>query len=124
MSYKYTVLKDNPLAFFLLDEVRSGETGLYSNLTSLYSTYQDLKDNGISYAAVSGLPIVDYSGNSMEGYAIDASDMEVLPIVGAGVRGTEINENIDLSLKALGIANSKSPDNPFAFEIWFKGDNS
>ena len=124
MSYKYTVLKDNPLAFFLLDEVRSGETGLYSNLTSLYSTYQDLKDNGISYAAVSGLPIVDYSGNSMEGYAIDASDMEVLPIVGAGVRGTAINENIDLSLKALGIANSKSPDNPFAFEIWFSPDPS
>ncbi len=124
MSYKYTVLKDNPLAFFLLDEVRSGETGLYSDLTSLYSTYQDLKDNGISYAAVSGLPIVDYSGNSMEGYAIDASDMEVIPIVGSGIRGTEINENVDLSLKALGIANSKSPDNPFAFEIWFSPDPS
>ena len=124
MSYKYTVLKDNPLAFFLLDEVQSGETNLYSNLTSLYSTYQDLKDNGISYAAVSGLPIVDYSGNSMEGYAIYASDMEVLPIIGAGVRGTEINENVDLSLKALGIANSKSPDNPFAFEIWFSPDPS
>jgi hypothetical protein len=124
MSYKYTVLKDNPLSFFLLDEVRSGTAGVYSNLTSLFSTYADLRDNGISYAAVSGLPIKDYSGNAMEGYAIDASYMEVLPIVGAGVRGTEINESIDLALKALGIATSKSPDNPFAFEIWFSPDPS
>ena len=60
----------------------------------------------------------------MEGYALDASAMEVLPIVGAGVRGTEINENVDLSLKALGIATSKNPDNPFAFEIWFSPDVS
>lgn len=124
MSYKYTVLKDNPLSFFLLDEVRSGSAGVYSNLTTLFSTYADLRDNGISYAAVSGLPIKDYSGNAMEGYAIDASSMEVLPIVGAGVRGTEINDSVDLSLKALGIATSKSPDNPFALEIWFSPDAS
>lgn len=124
MSYKYTVLKDNPLSFFLLDEVFSGSAGVYSNLTTLFSTYADLRDNGISYAAVSGLPIKDYSGNAMEGYAIDASSMEVLPIVGAGVRGTEINDSIDLSLKALGIATSKNPDNPFALEIWFSPDVS
>lgn len=124
MSYKYTVLKDNPLSFFLLDEVRSGTAGAYGDLENIYATYADLRDNGISYAAVSGLPIKDYSGNAMEGYAIDASAMEVLPIVGAGVRGTEINENVDLSLKALGIATSKNPDNPFAFEIWFSPDVS
>ena len=119
MSYKYTVLKDNPLSFFLLDEARSGTAGVYSNLTSLFSTYADLRDNGISYAAVSGLPIKDYSGNGMEGYAIDASSMEVLPIIGAGVRGTEINESVDLALKALGVATSKKPDSPFSFEAWF-----
>lgn len=119
MSYKYTVLKDNPMAFFLLDEVRSGEAGVYSNLTSLYSTYQDLKDNGVSYAAISGLPIIDYSGNSMEGYALNTSSMEVLPIIGAGVRGTEINENTFIQIKALGVATNRRPDSPFSFEIWF-----
>ena len=127
MSYKYTVLKDNPVAFFLLDEVRSGEAGVYSNLTTLYPTYQALKDNGVSYAAVSGLPIIDYTGNSMEGYAINTSAMEVLPIIGAGVRGTEINEDAQISLKALGLGMNRNPDGPFAFEIWFspaKDDNS
>lgn len=127
MSYKYTVLKDNPVAFFLLDEVRSGEAGVYSNLTTLYPTYQALKDNGVSYAAVSGLPIIDYTGNAMEGYAINTSAMEVLPIIGAGVRGTEINEDAQISLKALGLGMNRNPDGPFSFEIWFspaKDDNA
>lgn len=124
MSYKYTVLQDHPLSFFLLDEVRSGEAGTYNNLRTLYATYQDLKDNGISYAAVSGLPIIDYSGNSMEGYAIETSNMEVLPIIGAGVRGTEINHVSQIELKALGIGTNKNPDSPFAFEIWFSPDYS
>lgn len=119
MSYKYTVLNDNPLSFFLLDEVRSGEAGSYNSLRSLYATYQDLKDNGVSYAAVSGLPIIDYSGNGMEGYAITSSEIEVLPIVGAGVRGTEINEYSDIKLKALGVATNKKPDSPFSIEAWF-----
>jgi hypothetical protein len=123
MSYKYTVLQDYPLSFFLLDEVRSGEVGAYLGLISTYSTYQDLKDNGVSYAAVSGLPIIDYSGNAMEGYAIETSSMEVLPIVAGGKRGTEINEASEISLKALGIATNKNPDSPFALEIWFKADN-
>jgi hypothetical protein len=122
MSYKYTVLKDNPVAFFLLDEVRSGEAGVYSNLTTLYPTYQALKDNGVSYAAVSGLPIIDYTGNSMEGYAINTSAMEVLPIIGAGIRGTEINEDAQISLKALGLGMNRNPDGAFAFEIWFSPD--
>jgi len=48
MSYKYTVLQDNPISFFLLDEVKSGSVNDYSHLISQYATYQDLKDNGIS----------------------------------------------------------------------------
>jgi hypothetical protein len=124
MSYKYTVLQDYPSSFFLLDEVRSGEVGSYSSLMSSYSTYQDLKDNGISYAAVSGLPIIDYSGNEMNGYAIESSQMEVLPIIGGTTRGTEINEFSEVSLKSNGIANNKNPDGPFSIEIWFKPDVS
>jgi hypothetical protein len=124
MSYKYTVLKDNPLAFFLLDEVRSGESGTYNNIKTLYATYQDLKDNGVSYAAISGLPIIDYSGNFMEGYAISSSNMEVLPIIGAGIRGTEINEDTQIELKASGVATSENPDSPFSIEIWFSPDSS
>lgn len=120
MSYKYTVLRDNPVSFFLLDEVKSGDINSYTALSNIYATYQELKDNGVSYAAISGLPIIDYTGNGMEGYSISSSDFEVMPIIGAGIRGTEINEFTEIQLKANGVATSKRPDNDFAFEIWFK----
>ena len=124
MSYKYTVLKDNPLSFFLLDEVKSGSINSYTLLENTYLTYQDLKDNGISYASLTGLPIIDYSGNGMEGFSTKSSDFEVMPIVAAGIRGTEINELANTQLKALGIATSEYPDDSFSIELWFKPDPS
>jgi len=124
MSYKYTVLQDHPVSFFLLDEVKSGAVSSYSSLTSQYATYQDLKDNGVSYAAVAGLPIFDYSGNGQDGFAIQSSDFEVLPIVSAGIRGTEVNELASIALKAPGIATSQYPDDAFSIELWFKPDSS
>lgn len=124
MSYKYTVLKDNPVSFFLLDEVESGSITNYSYLMSQYATYQDLKDNGVSYAALSGLPITDYSGNGMDGFSTNSSSFEVIPIIGAGVRGTEINEFAEISLKAPGMAIDRYPDNSFSMELWFKPSKS
>jgi hypothetical protein len=114
------VLRDNPVSFFLLDEVKSGDINSYTALSNQYATYQDLKDNGISYAAISGLPIIDYTGNGMEGYSVSSSDIEVLPIIGGGVRGTEINDITQIQLKATSVATNKKPDSDFAFEIWFK----
>ncbi len=124
MSYKYTVLQDHPLSFFLLDEVESGSSSSYTVLQSQYATYQDLKDNGISYASIAGLPITDYSGNGMDGFSTNSSNFEVLPIVAAGIRGTEINSTTAIQLKTPSIANNKYPDNSFSIELWFKPDSS
>ena len=120
MSYKYTVLQDHPVTFFLLDEVESGSTTDYTSLISQYATYQDLKDNGVSYAALGGLPITDYSGSGMDGFALNSSNFELPPIVAAGIRGTEINELADISLKAPGMAIDTYSDNSFSMELWFK----
>ena len=104
MSYKYTVLQDKPTSFYMLDEIRSGTVGNYLNLTSRFATYQDLKDNGVSYSAISGLPIYDYSGNANDGYAINASAKELMPIVPGTIRGTEILSDTDIAFKVPGIA--------------------
>jgi hypothetical protein len=122
MSYKYTVLQDYPLSFYLLDEVRSGEVTNYTILKNTYSTYQDLKDNGVSYAAISGLPIIDYSGNGSDGYAIQSSPMNLIPIINNGVRGTLIESTSNIKLKGFGIATNKNPDSAFSVEAWFKPD--
>lgn len=118
MSYKYTVLQDKPTSFYLLDEVRSGTVGSYNNLTSKFATYADLRDHGISYSALSGLPIYDYSGNAYDGYAINASSLELMPLISSGVRGTKIVSDTILNFNSPGIANSYYSDNSFAIEFW------
>lgn len=118
MSYKYTVLQDKPSSFFLLDEVRSGAAGSYNSLVDLFATYQDLKDNGVSYSALSGLPIYDYSGNANNGYAINASSKELLPLVSGGIRGTLVEPETMIAYDVKGIANKYYSDNSFDIEAW------
>jgi len=118
MSYKYTVLQDKPTAFYLLDEVRSGSVGTYTSLTSTFATYADLRDRGVSYSALSGLPVYDYSGNAYDGYAINASSSELMPLIAGGVRGTKVLSDTLVNFNVPGIANSFYADNSFSIEAW------
>jgi hypothetical protein len=118
MSYKYTVLQDKPTSFYLLDEVRSGSAGSYDNIKSTFATYADLRDRGVSYSSLSGLPIYDYSGNGYDGYAINASSSELMPLIAGGIRGTKINTDTILNFNVPGIATSYYSDNSFSLECW------
>jgi hypothetical protein len=118
MSYKYTVLQDKPTSFYLLDEVRSGSVGSYTSLTSTFATYADLRDRGVSYSALSGFPVYDYSGNAYDGYAINASSSELMPLIAGGVRGTKILSDTLINFNVPGIANSYYADNSFSIEAW------
>lgn len=118
MSYKNVILNDHPNSFYLLDEVRSGLVGTYSGLTSQFATYQDLKDNGVSYAALSGLPVYDYSGNVNDGYAVNTSNKELMPLISGGVRGTQLLEDTSVHYIPKGIANQYNKDDAFTIEAW------
>ena len=118
MSYKYKILQDKPLAFYMLEEVRSGDASNYNNVLSQFSTYQDLKDNGVSYATLSGMPVWDSSGNEFNGYATDASDHELMPIISGAVRGTEVKPITKLYYPVEGIANKEYSDDEFTIEVW------
>jgi hypothetical protein len=119
MSYKYTVLKDNPIAFYELDEVSSGDVGTYNGLRAKYATYQDLKDNGISYSAISGLPVYDFSGNFNDGFSTDASNKKIMPIHHGGERGTEVLPETLIYYPVNGICSKDYADNTFSIEGWF-----
>lgn len=118
MSYKNVVLNDHPTSFYLLDEVRSGSVGSYNSLTSTFSTYADLRDRGVSYSALSGLPVYDYSGNINDGYAMDTSTKELMPIISGGVRGTQILSDTVVHYLPRGIANQYNKDDSFTIEAW------
>lgn len=118
MSYKYTVLQDKPTSFYLLDEVRSGTVGSYDSMRSIFPTYADLRDNGVSYSALSGLPMYDYSGNGLHGYAINSSNLELMPLISGGVRGTTILSDTVLNFNSEGIATKYYADDSFTIEAW------
>lgn len=118
MSYKSVVLNDNPTSFYLLDEVRSGTVGSYNGILSQFATYQDLKDSGLTYSGLSGLPVYDYSGNINDGYAINTSNKELMPLISGGSRGTQIMSDTSVHYITPGIANKYYQDDSFTIEAW------
>lgn len=118
MSYKYRILKDKPLALYMLEEVRSGDSTDYTNILSQFATYQDLKDNGVSYATLSGMPVWDSTGNGFDGFATDASDQELMPIISGSIRGTEVKPATILNFPVKGFANKEYSDDEFTIEFW------
>lgn len=118
MSYKNVVLNAHPNSFYLLDEIRSGSVGSYSGVTSQFATYQDLKDSGLTYAGLSGLPVYDYSGNINDGYAIGASTKELMPLISGGIRGTQVLPETSIYYLPKGIASEYYKDNSFTIEAW------
>jgi hypothetical protein len=118
MSYKSVVLNDHPTSFYLLDEVRSGSVGSYSGIVSQFATYQDLKDSGLTYSALSGLPVYDYSGNVNDGYAVNTSNKELMPLISGGVRGTQILPSTEVHYIPKGLANEYNSDDSFTIEAW------
>jgi len=120
MSYRHIVLSDYPSSFYMLDEVVSASTLDYDELMNNYTSYQDLKDNGISYAYINGTPIYDYSGNKNDGIAVQASTSKILPLVPGSVRGTEVKDTTAIRYVTNGFANNGYKNNAFSFEFWFR----
>jgi hypothetical protein len=118
MAYKDTILKDSPLSFYLLDEVLSANTVSYTALKTKFATYQDLKDNGGTYSAISGQPIYDYSGNAFNGYCTGLTNNNLMPLIRGGLRSTHISDNTKIFYNVPGIASNKYSDNYFTAEIW------
>ena len=118
MSYKNRVLNDFPNSFYLLDEVQSGSTDNYTELLSQYATYQALKDSGLTYGAISGIDIYDYSGSLNNGVASSASTKQIMPLVTGSVRGTEVLSATQITYQPKGIATKYYKDNSFSIEAW------
>ena len=118
MSYKSVVLNDHPTSFYLLDEVTSGNIASYSGLISQFATYQQLKDSGLTYSALSGLPVYDYSGNLNNGYAVNSSTKELMPLISGGIRGTQVLPYTSINYISQGIANEYNSDDSFTLEAW------
>lgn len=130
MSYKLRVIKDNPIAFWPLDEIYSSfETiSSYNDSTNLYNS-SVLYNSGLSYSA---LP-QDVSGCGNDGEYVGDFPLNdtILPLVISGVYGTNITNNGYISLPVTknyygnvisggSFGNTKTSDNDFSLEVWFR----
>ena len=120
MSYKSLVLNDHPTSFYLLDEVISGTTASYNELLTQYSTYADLRDNGVSYANLGGTLIYDYSGNNNNGVSFNASTYVLMPLVPGSISGTRLDSDTTIIYQTPGMATSTYKNNAFSIDFWFK----
>jgi len=124
MAYKDTILKDSPISFYLLDEVLSASTVSYTALKSKFTTYQDLKDRGGTYSAISGQPIYDYSGNAFDGYCTGLTKNNLMPLIRGGIRSTFITNTTKIFYTVPGIGSKLYSDNAFTIEIWVEPPTS
>jgi len=120
MSYARVVLNDHPTSFYILDEVISGTVASYTALEDQYATYQDLKDNGVSYANLGGAVVYDYSGNANSGVSFNSSNAVLMPLVPGSISGTRMNYDTKIIYSTPGMATSTYKNNAFSIDFWFK----
>ena len=128
MSYKQTVLSDNPIGYYPLDDLTTGNIPDYQDIINNFPTYQDLLNYYPSYANMSGTTAYDYSGSNNHGQYSGAPDTNILPIVPGNSMATRINNLIQIDYfinkdytgtnNAANFAVSGSSDADFSLEFW------
>ena len=96
MSYKQIVLSDNPIGYYPLDDLTTGNIPDYQDIIDNFPTYQDLLNYYPSYANMSGTTAYDYSGSNNHGQYSGAPDTNILPVVPGNSMATKITNSIQI----------------------------
>lgn len=128
MSYKQTVLSDNPIGYYPLDDLTTGNIPDYQDIIDNFPTYQDLLNYYPSYANMSGTTAYDYSGSNNHGQYSGAPETNILPIVPGNSMATKINNLIQIDYfinkdytgtnNSANFGVSGSSDADFSLECW------
>jgi len=129
MSYKSVVLSDNPLAYYPLDDLTTGDVPDFNDILAQFATYQEVLDFYPSYANVSGTTAFDYSGSNNHGNYTGAPETNILPLVPGNSMATKITDSLGVNYiidkdytgtsNSANFARSDSSDADFSIECWF-----
>ena len=89
MSYKYTVISDNPIAFYQMTDSPPVET--YQDVLDRFDTYQQLEDAYSIYEQLTGKIVYDSSGCRNNGIYEGELVQGLMPLVSGGVQGIPVN---------------------------------
>lgn len=94
MSYKSSILYDQPIAYYPLDDLTTLDLVQdFTDFLAQFETYQDVLDNVSSYANIFGDIVYDHSGCENDGNYIGDPETEILPLVVGNSRATKITNS-------------------------------
>lgn len=129
MSYKFKILKDQPIAFWQLDDVAINPTFDYDDIIEQFDTYQDLLDGYYEYGNINYMA-QDSSGCSNTGMYVGNFNDSTLyfPLSPGGNHSAHIDSDKSIEFPIInsyyetnapgGLATTNYGDNDFSLECW------
>lgn len=129
MSYKYTVLADNPILYYRSNDLYVNSIMTYQDVIDEYGTYQAFEAAFPNYKAAGTNLIEDSSPcNNDGGYSgtLDSSKLPLIPGESFAIKIDSDNNIVvfveydyNQSIAAGGLGTASTSDNDFTLETWF-----
>lgn len=129
MSYKYSVLSDQPILFYRSNDLYANALITYQNIIDEYGTYQEFEAAFPNYKVSLSNLIQDSSPCNNDGGYSGTVDTSILPLVPGEPYAIKIdadnnisitiNNDYNQSLTTGGFGTALTSDNDFTLEFWF-----
>lgn len=129
MSYKYTVLSDNPILYYRSNNLSVNPVDTYQDIINEYGSYASFLSAFPSYNSVGNSIIQDASPCNNDGIYSGSLDYFGLPLISGETHAIRIDSNNSVSLSIEndynqsvatgGLGTSTTSDNDFTLETWF-----
>lgn len=128
MSYKYSVLADNPIVYYSGTITEAFSVPSYQDVLNDYNTYQEFRDAFANYSLDSGNAVVDISGCQNNGFYSGEVKSDIMPLIYGDPYAIQINSTALVNINNArgysgeivkgGFAKEGFSDNDFSFEIF------
>lgn len=129
MSYKYTVLSDNPILYYRSNDLSVNAVSTYQDVIDSFDTYQDFENAFPNYKAAGTNLIQDSSPCNNDGGYSGTLDSSRLPLVPGEPFAIKIDLDNSITVSADydytqstaagGFGTATTSDNDFTLETWF-----
>jgi hypothetical protein len=128
MSYKYSVLSDNPIVYYSGAITEAFSIPSYQDVLNDYNTYEEFKAAFANYSLDSGNAVVDISGCQNNGFYSGEVKSDIIPLVYGDPYAIKIDSVASININNArgyngeivkgGFAKDTFSDNTFSFEIF------
>jgi hypothetical protein len=128
MSYKYSVLFDNPIAFYRSNNISHIAPQDYQELLDGFTDYQDFENSFLSYSSVLSNSITDASSCNNDAAYFGTFTEDRLPLVAGENYAVRIDHDNYITIETPngyngipsggGFGTSYTSDNDFSLELW------